>query len=72
MIPRADGLDVRVPIGGMFSVVGALLLGYGVATAHDHALYLPSLSINVNLWWGGAMLLFGLALLALAWRHRGA
>ena len=65
----ARGLDVRIPIGGLFTVVGALLAGYGARTAGDATLYAPSLSINVNLWWGSAMLLFGLALLRLAWKR---
>ena len=65
----SSGLDVRVPIGGLFTVVGVLLAGYGARTAGDATLYARSLSINVNLWWGGAMLLFGLALLGLAWKR---
>jgi hypothetical protein len=65
----AGGLDVRIPIGGLFTVVGALLTAYGLRTAGDAALYTRSLSINVNLWWGGVMLLFGLFLLGLAWKR---
>lgn len=57
------GLDVRIPVGGMFATVGALLTGYGLATAGDRALYDPSLHIDVNLWWGLVMLAFGLLLL---------
>jgi hypothetical protein len=62
-------LDVRIPIGGLFTVVGVLLAGYGARTAGDATLYARSLSINVNLWWGGAMLVFGLVLLGLAWKR---
>lgn len=65
----AGGLDVRIPIGGLFTVVGALLAGYGARTAGDATVYARSLSINVNLWWGGAMLVFGLALLGVAWKR---
>ena len=54
-------LDVRFPIGGMFSIVGALLVIYGVLSAP--AIYEKSLGINVNLWWGLVMLAFGLGLL---------
>ncbi len=64
------GLDVRLPIGGLFTVLGLLLAGYGVATAGDPALYARSLSVNVNLWWGLAMLVFGLLLLWGASRAR--
>ena len=62
-------LDVRWPIGGMFSIVGALLVIYGVVS--DPAIYEKSLGINVNLWWGLVLLVFGLVMLALAYRaHR--
>jgi hypothetical protein len=57
------GLDVRLPIGGLFVVLGLLLAGYGLATAGDPARYASSLSVNVNLWWGLVMLVFGLLLL---------
>ncbi len=59
-------LDVRWPIGGMFSIFGVILAGYGVLS--DKAIYERSLGINVNLWWGLALLLFGLAMLAFAYR----
>jgi hypothetical protein len=65
------GLDVRLPIGGLFVVLGLLIGGYGVATAGDAAHYAKSLSINVNLWWGLVLLIFGIILLAGAIRgHR--
>ncbi len=59
-------LDVRVPIGAMFTLVGTLLVLYGFGTRGDAELYARSLALNVNLWWGGAMLVFGLVLLALS------
>ena len=59
-------LDVRWPIGGMFSIVGALLVTYGVVS--DPAIYEKSLGINVNLWWGIVLLVFGLVMLAFAYR----
>jgi hypothetical protein len=67
----ASGLDVRLPIGGLFMVLGLLIGGYGMATAGDAAHYAKSFSVNVNLWWGLVMLIFGLTLLAGAIRgHR--
>ena len=63
-------MDVRVPIGGLLSVLGVLVAGYGVATAGDAQIYVKSLAFNVNLWWGAFMLIFGLALLGLARRQR--
>jgi len=57
-------LDVRFPIGGMFSILGALLTLYGITS--DQAIYARSLGINVNLWWGLVLLAFGLVMLGLA------
>lgn len=57
-------LDLRIPIGLLFGLLGVLLTAYGLAG--DGADYARSLGINVNLWSGGAMLLFGLAMLASA------
>jgi uncharacterized membrane protein len=67
----AAGLDIRMPIGGLFVVLGLLIGGYGLATAGDAAHYAKSLSLNVNLWWGLVMLGFGLIMLIAAVRtHR--
>lgn len=53
------GLDIRIPIGMMFTLIGALLSGYGFVA--DRAIFDRSLGINVDLVWGGVLLLFGLA-----------
>jgi len=58
------GLDIRLPIGFMFVLVGVLLALYGVTS--DPSICGRSLGININLWWGGALLVFGLAMLLLA------
>jgi hypothetical protein len=50
-------LDIRLPIGLMFSVLGLLLMIVGFLTRKDH-----SLSVNVNLWWGAVMLIFGIVM----------
>ena len=60
------GLDIRIPIGSLFVLLGALLAGYGLLS--NPAIYQRSLGLDVNLWWGGALLIFGLAMLAIAWR----
>ena len=52
-------LDIKIPIGLMFSIFGILLLIYGFITRDDVALYQKSLSHNVNLWMGGLSLVFG-------------
>ena len=61
-------LDIRTPIGLMFTVLGALLTVWGLASASDVELYKRSLGINVNLWWGLIQLAFGLFMLYLVYR----
>jgi hypothetical protein len=60
-------LDIRLPLGLLFMVVGVLLSGFGLTS--DPAIYERSLHINVNLWWGVALFAFGLFMYALG--HRG-
>ena len=64
------GLDIRWPIGLMFSLIGALLTGYGAMTASDTEMYKRSLDINIDLRWGLVLLVFGLVMLFLAWRGK--
>jgi hypothetical protein len=66
----ATGLDIRMPIGGLFSGLGLLLTGYGAATAGQHERYVVSAGVNINLWWGMVMLAFGVILLLVASRSR--
>ena len=54
-------LDLRVPSGWYFVIVGAVLVGMGI--------FQPS-NPNVDLAAGGGMLVFGLCLLVLALRRR--
>jgi hypothetical protein len=51
-------LDIRVPIGLMFGVLGAMLAAYGMFFS-DPAIYERSLGININIWWGLVLLAFG-------------
>jgi hypothetical protein len=62
----APRLDIRLPIGGLFTLIGLVIGGYGLATGGDPAHYAPSQGVNVNFWWGLVMLGFGVLLLALA------
>ena len=64
------GLDVRLPVGLMLAIMGALLVGYGLFG--DQTIYARSLGINVNAIWGGALLVAGAILLTLAARRRSA
>ena len=61
------GLDIRLPIGIIFSVYGMILLIYG-AVADASIFQEKSLGVNIDLWWGLAMLVFGAFMGALAFR----
>jgi hypothetical protein len=63
-------LDIKIPIGLMFSIFGVILLIYGFATNGDDALYQKSLSHNINLWMGGLMLVFGAVMLLLVRKRK--
>lgn len=56
-------LDLRLPIGLMFTLIGALLVIYGAATSSDTAMYAHSLGININVRWGIALFIFGVLML---------
>ncbi|MBZ5544500.1 MAG: hypothetical protein LAO07_12605 [Acidobacteriia bacterium] len=60
------GLDIRLPIGIIFVVYGLILIVFGLLT--DPAIFARSLSVNIDLWWGAAMLIFGLFMGGLALR----
>ena len=60
-------LDVRIPIGGMFTLIGTIITIYGLVS--DKKIYEEhSLGININLWWGLVMLAFGVFMLIMARR----
>ena len=61
-------LDVRLPIGVMFVIIGVILSVYGLITWSDSAMYQRSLGYNVNFWWGLFLTAFGAAMLVLARR----
>ncbi|HLX71029.1 MAG TPA: hypothetical protein VKV04_15490 [Verrucomicrobiae bacterium] len=59
--------DLRLPIGIMFSLFGAILTIFGLVS--DKKIYEEhSLGINVNLIWGLVLLVFGVFMLLLALR----
>lgn len=60
------GLDIRIPLGAMFAILGLLLVGFGFFS--DPVIYQRSLGININLNWGWVLLVFGAGMLWLAWR----
>ena len=56
--------DLRFPVGLMFTLFGALIGGFGLLS--DAKMYDRSLGININLWWGCVLLVFGVTMLTLA------
>ncbi len=60
--------DLRVPIGWLFLIMGLALVVFGLFG--DQSIYAPSQGINVNLWWGLVLAVFGAAMLVAARRAR--
>jgi hypothetical protein len=56
-------VDIRIPIGLMFSILGLLISVFGFFTKSDTVMYQRSLGINVNIIMGLLMLVFGLVML---------
>jgi hypothetical protein len=61
-------LDLRIPMGLMFTLVGVILSAFGLATKDRPGFYAQSLGIDVNLWWGLVLLVFGLSMFFLGRR----
>jgi hypothetical protein len=60
-------LDIRTPIGLMFLVLGAILTAYGAVS--DPSAYARA-GLNINLWWGLVLLVFGATMFALGRRAK--
>jgi hypothetical protein len=52
------GLDIRIPLGMIFLIIGGIMAIFGIAT-HGGAIYDRSLGIDLNLTWGAIMFVFG-------------
>jgi hypothetical protein len=59
-------LDIRLPLGLMFGIMGIILSAYGMISS-DQA-HAGGESINLNLWWGLVLLVFGGVMLLLSKR----
>lgn len=67
---RGDAhVDARVAAGMFFTMTGTILFAFGLSTRSRADVYVKSLGIDANLWWGLALLVFGIAMLAFG--HRG-
>ena len=56
-------LDLRVPTGWFFAIIGAILVGMGLLAPSERAALTDS---NVNLYCGVVMLAFGVVMLVLS------
>ena len=55
-------LDIRMPIGLMFLIIGVLLAAYGAIQPAEA--YKMALGVNLNVYWGLAMAAFGIVMFA--------
>lgn len=63
-------LDVRVPIGALFTLLGLLLAVYGFL--HPSSTFAAfTKGGQINLWWGLVMLAFGVFMLLISRPRRG-
>jgi hypothetical protein len=53
------GLDIRIPLGLIFLIIGGIMGLFGFMTHGDTALYEKSLGVNLNMAWGAVMFIFG-------------
>jgi uncharacterized membrane protein HdeD (DUF308 family) len=51
-------MDIRIPIGLLFAILGFILCALGLFTMNDPAMYKHTL-YNINLWTGVTMMVFG-------------
>ena len=63
------GLDIRLPLGLIFLILGAIMVVYGFIT-RSSAIYAQAGGLNINLIWGTVMLLFGLVMYVAARRNK--
>ena len=54
------GIDIRLPIGILFSLLGIILTGYGALGDISH--YRQAPDVNINLVWGMVLLVFGVVM----------
>ena len=65
-------VDIRIPIGLMFSIIGILISIFGFSTMSNAEMYHKSLGINVNIIMGVLMFIFGVIMLYFARRKKKA
>ena len=63
------GLDIRIPLGLLFLLIGGLMSVYGLLT-RGSAVYERSMGVNLNLTWGLIMFVFGLVMFVVGRRQK--
>jgi hypothetical protein len=64
------GLDIRIPLGLIFLLIGGLMSIYGLITRNAAVIYQKSMGINLNLTWGLVMFAFGLIMFLVGRRQK--
>ena len=64
------GLDIRIPLGLIFLIIGGIMAIFGVVTHGNAGLYEKSLGIDLNLAWGALMFVFGLIMFLVGRRQK--
>ena len=62
--PPTLHVDARIAVGMFFTLAGTILAAFGLSTRDRVDVYARSLGIDANLWWGLALLVFGILMLA--------
>ena len=64
------GLDIRIPLGLIFLLIGGLMTIYGFVTRNAADIYQKSMGVNLNLTWGLIMFVFGLVMFYMGRRQK--
>jgi len=60
--------DPRISMGMLFTLIGTILTAFGLSTRTNADVYVKSMGIDANLWWGLVLLVFGIVILTLGRR----
>jgi hypothetical protein len=64
------GLDIRIPLGLIFLIIGGIMAIFGFISHGNGELYARSLGVNLNLTWGLIMFVFGLVMFVVGKRQK--
>jgi len=65
-------LDLRIPMGMMFTMMGAVLMAFGLAIRGKTEFLANSAGFDADLWWGLVLMAFGIVVLTLGRRGQAA